>query len=153
MPLIGQYFDRWYVIWSFEYLCILHIVLVIPCVSIHMFTYNASIFQSPIRMIYFPWCFQFENSLLISIQNWVIGSFWISMIVRASSCCLYATPALALAVGQYVVMVIVLIFLFPQINIHDQWPRFLNSWHVPIVLHDTSSIAMIAVPPFWNGPP
>ena len=42
--------------------------------------------------------------------------------------------------------------LFPRSSIHVQQPRFLNSWPITIDLHDTSSTAMMAVPPLLNGP-
>ena len=54
MPLIEHSFDRLYVIGSFEYPCILHIILVSTCVSIHVFTSDASLLQSPINMICSP---------------------------------------------------------------------------------------------------
>ena len=68
------------------------------------------------------------------------------MIARAYSCCLYAPPELQLDVGQYEVMIIVLVWLFPRISIHDQRPRLLNSRPVPIALHGTLSNIMISVP-------
>ena len=55
--------------------------------------------------------------------------------------------------GQYAVMILVLVLFPPRSNIHDQHPRFLNSWPVLIALHDTSSTVMIAVPPLLNHPP
>ena len=85
--------------------------------------------------------------MLRSIQNWVLGSFLIYMIVKAYKCWLYATPAIALTVGQYVMMILVFKFFFPCISIYDQRPRFLNSLPVSIALHDTSSIDMMDVPP------
>ena len=45
----------------------------------------------------------------------------------------------------------VLTFFFPRNSIHDQQLRFLNSWPVAITLHDTSSSAILAMPPLWNG--
>ena len=153
MPLLGQSFDCWYVIGEFEYPCRFHILLVSPCVSIHVFTSDASLFQFPIRMICYPWCIHFEISLLRSIQNWVLGSFRIFIIARASNCWLYATPELVLSVWQYAVTIMFLILFFPHSNINEQWTRLLNSLPVPFSLHDTLSNAMIYVPPFWNGPP
>ena len=75
------------------------------------------------------------------------------MIARASSCWLYAPPALALAVGQYAVMIMVFAIFYPCGRIHDQRNRFLNYWPVPIALHDNLSTSMIAAPPLWNDPP
>ena len=104
-------------------------------------------------MIFSPWCVYFDISFLRSIQKLFLGLFWIFVVARASSCCLYDPPALAPDVGQYYVMVLVLVLLLPHINIHDQQPRFLNSWPVLIALHDTLYTAMISVPLLWNGPP
>ena len=149
---MGQSFDRCCVIGASEYPCRLHIVLVCPCVSIHVFTSYASLFQTPIRIIFLPWCIHLYISVLRSIQNWVFGSFWIIMIARASNCWMYDPPVLALTVGKYAVMILVLTLFFPRSSIHDQRTRFLNFWPVAITLHDNSSCAMIAVPPLWNVP-
>ena len=153
MLSIGQYFDSWHVIGAFEYPCRLHIVLVIPCVSIHVFTSNASLLQYSIRMT-----FLFYISILISLyldlsKIEFLGSFWVFMIEGASSCWIYAPPALALAVGQYAVIIMFLILFFPWSNIYYQRPRLMNSWPVEIALHDTFSTVMIVVPPLWNGSP
>ena len=104
-------------------------------------------------MLFTPWCIHFDISILRSIQNWFLGSFWIFMIARAYSCCLYAPPVLALAVGQYAVIIMFLILFFPWSNIYYQRPRLMNSWPVEIALHDTFSTVMIVVPPLWNGSP
>ena len=152
MPSMGQSFDSWCIIVASEYPCRLNILSVSPCVSIHMFTSDDSLFQSPIRIIFSPWCIHFKISVLRSIQNWVIGSFRIFMISRAFNCWLYAPPALALTVGHYAVMILVLTLFFLFSSIHDQRPRFLNSWPVAINLHDNPSTAMIAVIPLWNDP-
>ena len=143
MPLIGQSYHCWYVIGEFEYPCRLHIVLVSPCVFIHVFTSNASLFHTPIRIIYSPWCIHFEISLLIFIKNWVLGSFWILMITRDSSSWIYDPLAISITVDKYVVMIMVLIFFFPCSNIHDQQCRLLNYQPIVIALHDTFSTAMI----------
>ena len=74
------------------------------------------------------------------------------MVARASNCWMYAPPALEFSMFQYDVVILVLILLFHRINIHDQRHRLLNSWTIPINLHDTLSTAMIAVPMLWNGP-
>ena len=150
---MGQYFDCWYVIGASVYLCRSHIVLVSPCVSIQMFTSNASLFQSYIRTIFPPWCIHFEFFMLRYIQNWGLGPFWFFVVVRDSKCCLYAPPELALTVGQYPVNIMVLVFLFPHNSIYDQRPRFLKSWTFTIILHYTSSTAMMDLPPLWNVPP
>ena len=152
MLSIGKYFDCWYLIVAFEYPWKLHILLVSPCASIHVLTSDASLFQSPIRMICSPWCIHSDISLLGSIQNWVLWSFWIFSIDRAYSCWLYSPYALALSVGKYAVIILVTILFFPLNNIHDQRPRFLNSWPVTIDLHDILSTARIAVPLLWNSP-
>ena len=151
MPSMGQSFDCWYVIRASEYPCRLHIVLVSPCVSIHLFTSNDSLFHYPINIICSPWCIYVEISVLRSIQNRVLGSFWIFIIARAFNFWLCDPPVLSLTVGQYVVMIMVLTLLFTCSSIHYQQPRFLNFWPVAITLHDTSSTAIIDVPPLWNG--
>ena len=148
---MGQSFDCWYVIRASEYPCRLHIVLVSPCVSIHLFTSNDSLFHYPINIICSPWCIYVEISVLRSIQNRVLGPFWIFIIARAFNCWLYVPPVLDLTVGRYVVMIPERKIYFHRSIIHDQRPRFLNSWLVSITLRDTSSTAMIAVPQFWNG--
>ena len=125
----------WYVIRASEYLCRLHTSLVSPCVSIHVFTSDDSLFQSLIRMICPSWCIHLEISVLRSIQNWVLGPFWIFMTTRASNC-----------------LILVITLFFPCSIIHDKWPRFLNYLPVAITLHDTSSTTMIAVPTLLNGP-
>ena len=152
MPLMGKSFDHWYVIGASENPCTFHIVLVRPFVSIHVLTSYDSLFQSPISIVCSPWCIHFEISVLRSIKNWVLGSFWIFMIVRDYNCWLYAPPALELATGDYAVRILVLTLFFPHSSIHDHQIRFLNSWPVAITLHDTSSSTMISVPPLWNGP-
>ena len=75
------------------------------------------------------------------------------MIARASSCWLYAPPALSLDVGKYAVMILILVSFTPCSNIHDQRPRLMNSWPVSITLHYTLSTAMVAGPPLLNGQP
>ena len=147
---MGKPFDIWYVIGASEYPCRLNIVLLSPCVSIRVFISDASLLQSSIRMICSAWRIHFKISLLISIKNRVLGSFWIFMIMRASSCWLYSPTTLVLTVVKYAVMIFVLILLFHCSNIHYQLPRLLNSWPVAITIHDNSSTAMIAVPPLWN---
>ena len=99
MLSIGQSFDCWYVIGLFEYLWKFIILLVSPCVFIHVFTPDALILQSPIRMICSPWCIHFEISLLIYIKKNVLGSFWFFVIAIYSICWLYDLPALALVLG------------------------------------------------------
>ena len=107
----------------------------------------------PIKMICSHWCIHFDISLLRSIQNWYLGSFWIFIIARDYSFLLYAPPVLALAVEQYVVMILIIIIFFTGNNIHEQRPRFLSSWPVLITLHDTSSTSIIAVPLLCNDSP
>ena len=152
MPPMGQSYDHWYVIVAYEYPCRSYIVLVSPCFSIHVFTYDASLLHSTIRIICSPWCIHFDIYMLRSIKNWFFGSFWIFMILRASNYWLYAPPALLLTVCKYAVMIPVVTFLFPQNSIHDQQRRFKNSWPIEIARHDTSSTFMMAVPPLWNVP-
>ena len=74
------------------------------------------------------------------------------MFAGASIFWLCAPPALAITVGKYLVMIIVLALLSPCGIIHDQQPRFLNSLLVTVTLNDISSTAMIAVPQLWNVP-
>ena len=152
MPLIGQSFDHWYVIGASENPCTLHIVLVRPFVSIHVLTSDASLFQSHIITVCSPWCIHFKISVLRSIKNWVLGSFWIFMIARDSNCWLYDTPELELTSWDYAVMIMILTLFFLHSSIHDHQLRFLNSWPVAITLHDTSSSTMISVPLLWNSP-
>ena len=149
---MGQYFDCWYVIRSSKYMFILNIVLVSPCVSIHVFTSDASLFQSLIGIICSHWFIHFEISVWRSIQNLVIGSFLIFMIDKACNFCLYAPHALTLTVDQYAVGILVLSLLFLCSSIHGQQPRFMNSWPVAITLHYISSMAMISVSPILNVP-
>ena len=149
---MGQSFDYWYVIRASNYLCRSHILLASPCVYIHVFISKASLLQSLTRKMCSPWFIHFKISVLRSIQNWVLGSFWIFMIVRASNCWLYAPPALALTVGQYVVIILDITLFYPHTSIHDQWPRLRNSCPIATTLNDTLSTAMMAVPPLWNGP-
>ena len=151
--LMGQSFDCWCVIRESEYPCRLHILWVSPWVSIHMFTSNTSLLQSPIRIICSPWCIHFNIAVLRSIKNWVLGSIWIFMITKAYNFCPYDPPALAFTAGQYVVMILVLTLLLPWSIIHDQLPRLFNSWPVTTTLHDTSSTATMDVTPLWNDPP
>ena len=145
-------FDCLYVISASEYPCKSHILLVSPCISIHGLTSKYSLLQSSIRIICYPWCINLEIYVLISFHNWFLGSFWIFLIVRVSNGWMYAPPALALTVGQYAVIFLVLTLFFPHISIHDQWPRFLNSWHIVITLRDNSYTVMMAVYLLWNGP-
>ena len=91
------------------------------------------------------WCVHFYISVLVSIQNWILGPFWIFIIVRDSNCWAYDPTALALTVGQFVVMILVITLFFTISSIYEQWPRFLNSWPIAIALHDTPSTAIIAV--------
>ena len=144
--------DSWYGIGASEYLCRFYTVLAIPCISIHVFTPDASLLQSHIRIICSPWCIHFEISVLRSIQNWVLGSFWIPVIAEASNCWLYAPPAIVITIGKCAVMILVLILFFYCSSIHYQRPRFLNSWPFKINMHDTSSTTMISVSPLLNGP-
>ena len=149
---MGQSFDHWHVIRTSDYLCRLHIILLTPCVSMYGFTSKNLLFQSPIRISCSTWSIHFVISVLRSIQNWFLGSFWISIKVRYSSCWLYNTPFLTLTVGQYAVTILLLILLFPCCRIHDQQPRFQNYLPIGVYLHDPSSTAMMAVSPLWNGP-
>ena len=148
---MGQYFDRWYVIGASEYLCRFHIVLVSTCISIHVLTSNASLFQSPIRIIYSPWCIHFEISVLIYIY-WVLESFWIFVIAEDFYCWMYDPPEIELTVGQYAVIILIIKLCFPRSSTHEQRPILLNSRPVVITLHDTSSTTIMAVPPLWNYP-
>ena len=147
MPLMGQYFYSLYVIGASEYPCWLHILLVSHFVSIHAFTSDASLFHSPKRIICSPWCIHFQISVLIFIQNRVLGLFWIFMIAKAWNFWLCDPPALPLTVGQYVVMIPILKLIFACSIIHDRQPRFLNSWPVVIPMHDTSSTDMMGFLP------
>ena len=87
-----------------------------------------------------------------SIQNWVLGSFWIFMIVRAHIFWLYAPPELALTIGQCAWMIVVLILFFPRNITHDQWPRFWNYFPIVISQHNTPYTIMAAIPLLWNCP-
>ena len=149
---MGQYFDFLYLIISYDYLCISHIVLVSPFVFFHVYTSDASLLHSPIIIMCSPWCIHFKVSVLRSIHNWVLGSFWIFIIVRNSNCWMYDPLELVLTVGNCALMILVNTLFFPRNSIHDQQFRFLNSWHIVIALCDTSSTAIMAVPPLWNGP-
>ena len=153
MTFMGQYFDNWYkirIIWLPVHIayCIGESLCFHPCVYLQRFTIPV-----PHKDNFSPWCIHFEIPLLRYIQNWVIGSFLIYIIAGASSCWLYDLPGLVLAVGQYMVMTLFLVLFLPCSRIHDQHPRFLNSWPVMISMHDTSSATMIDVPPLWNFPP
>ena len=68
------------------------------------------------------------------------------MIARAYSCWLYDLTALVFTMGQYAVMIMVLILFLPCSNIHEQQPRFLNYRPIAVALHVNFSTAMIAVP-------
>ena len=120
--------------------------------SIHVFTSDASLFQYTKIMDCYPWSNHLEISVLRSIQNCIIGSFWIFVIVRYSNFWLYYSPVLALTVGQCVVMILVMKLFFPRSGIHDQWQRVGKYWPISLALHDTSSNDMMAVPPLWNYP-
>ena len=74
------------------------------------------------------------------------------MFVRAYNCWLHSPPALSLAVGQYAVTIMVRKLFFPRSSVNHQRPRVRNYWPITIDLNDTSSIAMVSVPPLWNGP-
>ena len=147
----GAVFDSWYVIGASDYLCRFHIIFVSPCVSTHVFTFDASLFHPHIRIICSPWCIYFKIHMLRYIQNCVLGLFWILMFARDYNCWLYAPSALVLTIGQYAVMILVLIFLCPCNSIHDQISRFRNYWPIVIALHNASPTATMAVPPLWNG--
>ena len=152
MQSMEKSFYCWYVIGSYDYLCILHILLVGTCVSIHVLTSNASLLQSPKSIICSPWCIHLDISVLRSIQNWLLESFWIFLILMDYSCWLCVPTELSLTVGQYAVMILVITLFFPCISIHGQQTRFLNSWPVVITLHDNSYTSIIDVPLFWNVP-
>ena len=136
---MGKSFDHWYVIGTSDYLCVSHIALVSLCVSIHIFTSVPSLFQSPVRIICSHWCIHFKISVLRSILNSVLGSFWTLIIVRVNNFWMYAPPALVITLGQYAVMIMVSTLLFFQRCIHDEQPRFLNSLTITIALK------------FWSG--
>ena len=109
------------------------------------------IFKSPKRVI-----FLLDVSILMSLcwDLYKIGFldyFEFSILLNIFYYWIYAPPELSPTVGQYMVMIMVLTLFFPRSSIHDHWPRFISFWHVAITLHDTSSTAMMAVPPLWNG--
>ena len=124
----------------------------VPVFPSIFFTSNVSPIHSSIKIICSPWCIHFEISVLRSIHNLILVSFWIFISVRASNCWVYALPALALTVGHYTVIIMVLTLSFPLSSIHEQRPRFLKSWPIAIDLRDTSCTSMMAVPPLLNGP-
>ena len=104
-----------------------------PCV--YLWCFNIPV---PHKDNFSPRCIHFDISKFRSIQNWVLRSFWILIIVMASNCCLYAPIAIAITIGKYVVIIMVLAFFSPHRSIHEQQPRFLNSLPVAVALHDTS---------------
>ena len=65
--------------------------------------------------------------MLRSTQDWDLGSFLIFMISRDSDCWIYDLAELALTVGKYVLMIMVIILFPPSSSIHDQRLRVLNS--------------------------
>ena len=152
MPSMGQFLNYWYVIRASEYLCRSYILLVSPCVFIHVLTYYDSLSQYPIIIIWSPWYIHFVVLVLSSIQNWFLSSFFIFMIVRDYTCWLYVPPVLFLIVGLYAVTSMILKLFFARIIIREHRPRFRNSWPITSSLHDTSFTAIMAVPSILNSP-
>ena len=65
---------------------------------------------------------------------------------------MYAPPVLALTLRHYAVMILVITLFYRKNSIHEQRPRFRNSFPIDIDLHDTLSTAIMAVPLILNGP-
>ena len=152
MPSMGHYFDCWYVIVASEYPCILHIILMSPFVSIHVFTPNVSLLQSLMRINLFSLMYPFLDfyvEIYPKLVFWIILIFYnfegLQFLAVLSSCTsTYCREVWGDDYSSYIV--------FSWSRTHGQLPRFLNYWPVSITLRDTSFTAIMAVTPLWNGP-